>query len=115
MPPLRPALVDEFGPLAATRGQTLSFRAEDPRAWPLPPEVAETVLANLLLNAIQHGGPGEIAIDLQQARLRLRNSTAASSGDGAGLGLRLVERILGRIGLVLRFSREAGVVTVAVE
>ena len=115
LPPLLTALADEFAPLAAARGQTLTIHAEDPGAWPLPPEVAETVLANLLLNAIQHGGPGEIAIELRQSRLRLRNPTTASAGDGAGLGLRLVERILGRIGLRLQFSRNADAVTVTVE
>ena len=115
LPPLLAALADEFAPLAASRGQTLIIDVEDPGAWPLPPEVAETVLANLLLNAIQHGGPGEIKIELQRARLRLRNPTTASAGDGAGLGLRLVERILGRIGLQLQFSRDAEVVTVTVE
>ncbi len=113
--PLLAALVDEFAPLAASRGQTLSLHVQDPGAWPLPPEVAETVLANLLLNAIQHGGRGGIEIELMQTRLRLRNSAAPSAGDGAGLGLRLVERVLARIGLVLHFSRAAGVVTVAVE
>lgn len=115
LPPLLAALADEFAPLAASRGQTLVIHAEEPSTWPLPPEVAETVLANLLLNAIQHGGPGEIAIEPQRTRLRLRNPVTASAGDGAGLGLRLVERIVGRIGLRLQFARDVDVVTVTVE
>lgn len=113
--PLLAALVDEFAPLASSRGQKLVLRTHDPGAWPLPVEVAETVLANLLLNAIQHGGPGEIEIGLHRSRLTVRNAAGPASGDGAGLGLRLVERILSRSGYALRFSRAADMITVAIE
>lgn len=111
--PLQPLLVGlmaEFAPLATARRQTLNLDVIAPGTWPLPAEVAETVLANLLLNAIQHGAAGGIAIEMDGAYLCMRNPVAASmvtsSGAGSGLGLQLVRRILQRIGWVLVLSRD---------
>ena len=59
--PLLAGLVGEFSTLAHARGQTLALGVPEGLRWALPEEVAETVVANGLLNAIQHGGPGRIS------------------------------------------------------
>lgn len=116
--PLLAGLMNEFAPLAAMRRQTISLDVRVPGAWPLPAEVAETVLANLLLNAIQHGTAGEITIEMEGARLCMRNPTAphaAASGNvSSGLGLQLVRRILQRIGLIVAVSHDDETTTVVV-
>ncbi len=93
------ALAREFEPLAALRQQTIRQRSEAGARWPLPPEVAETVVANLLLNAIQHGAPGDIDIVAQSTSLCIGNGWAGLSGtDGFGLGLQVARRLLARFG-----------------
>ena len=66
--------------------------------WRAPWEVVETLLANLLLNAIQHGGGGEIAVAADRDRLTLRNPPAAADAPGFGLGLDIAQRLAARIG-----------------
>lgn len=98
-------LVDEFTPLAQARGQVLRVDVEEEATWGLPPEVAESVLANGLLNAIQHGGAGEVWLRADASGLWLSNPPAeAGGGAGFGFGLSLSERLLGRFGWSL--SRE---------
>ena len=103
--PLLAGLVDEFATLARARGQTLAVDAPEGLQWALPEEVAETVVANGLLNAIQHGGPGRISIEATTAGLMMENPRAPSSGppgpSGFGLGLLLSERLLARFGWTL--------------
>lgn len=97
--PLLRALVEEFAPLAAVRRQTLVLDAADGLQWPLPEEVAETVVANGLLNAIQHGGPGEVRIDATASGLLMENPRVLEgSPAGFGLGLVLAQRLLARFG-----------------
>lgn len=97
--PLLQALVDEFAPLAATRRQALVLAGPSRLHWPLPPEVAETVVANGLLNAIQHGGAGEIRIEAGDDGLRIDNPRSPEALPGGfGLGLALAQRLLARFG-----------------
>src|SRR5690606_37219958 len=62
LPELLQGLVESLQPLALARHQQirLEIRAEQP--WPGPEAALASVLGNLLLKAIQHGGAGEILI-----------------------------------------------------
>lgn len=105
----------EFAPLAQARGQVLRVEADEDLAWALPPEVAESVLANGLLNAIQHGGPGEVHVRADAAGLTLSNRAGDSTpGAGFGLGLSLVERLLGRFGWSVSRDEGQGVVSLRI-
>jgi signal transduction histidine kinase len=96
--PIAEALMVEFAPLAAQREQQLQLQA-GAAAWPMPVEVIETVLANLLLNAIQHGGPGPVRLMIDDNGAQIDNALASEPAPpGFGLGLVLVERLLQRFG-----------------
>jgi signal transduction histidine kinase len=97
--PLLDALVAEFSPLAASRRQQLHAIVDSGLAWAGPGEVLEAVLANLLLNAIQHGASGAIEIRASAGCIRVGNPFDPSpSGAGFGLGLQIVERLCNRCG-----------------
>lgn len=105
-----PALIDELLPLAATRQQSFRSEIAPTLYWHAPWEVVETLLANLLLNAIQHGGEGEIVVVADSDRLTLRNPPAAADAPGFGLGLDIAQRLAARIGWQLTLQvREDGV------
>ena len=109
--PLVDALAAEMAPMALARSQELVV--EGVARWSLPEEVAETVLANLLLNAIQHGGAGRIDIAIADAGLELANPVAdAAVGAGFGIGLQVVQRLLGRFGWTVRRDVRASCVVV---
>ncbi len=62
-----------------------------------------SVLANLLLNAIHHGGAGVIRVRVEMAAAAVDNAPGtADAGSGFGLGLQLVERLLQRFGWRVR-------------
>ena len=63
-------LVDELQPLAATRAQSFRVDVAPALHWDAPWEAVETLLANLLLNAVQHGGAR--AADADRAELHLQ-------------------------------------------
>lgn len=92
-------LIQEFAPLAAARQQSLHCLGDCDVSWPLPSEVMETVLANVLLNAIQHGGPGRVELAVAERSLTVCNSVGSdTSSTGFGLGLQVVQRLLTRFG-----------------
>lgn len=111
--PILRALAEELAPLAERRGQHFQIEQNAGLGWALPPEAAEAVLGNLLINAIQHGAPGAIRIVQDDGVIAVHN--ACGSGDpqpGFGLGLELARRLLGRIGWHLQLESGAGGVVV---
>ncbi|GGA76997.1 hypothetical protein GCM10011521_14040 [Arenimonas soli] len=107
--PLLAGLAEEFGPLADTRRQTLAVQATPGLEWALPEDIAETVVANGLLNAIQHGGAGTISIDATPDGLQMHNPLPVDAGPaGFGLGLPLAERLLARFGWTLSRTEAEG-------
>lgn len=114
--PLLLALGEELAPLAAQRGQHIRVRGDDGSRWPLPAAVLETVLANLLLNAVQHGDAGLIDVEIRRAGVRVSNPLpAAQAPAGFGLGLKLIERVLDRIGWTVRLELHSDAAMVTVE
>lgn len=99
-------LADELAPMAEARGQAIELAIDPELHWARPREIIETVLANLLLNAIQHGGQGIITITADAGGLFLHNPRAAAEVTGFGLGMRIVGRLASRIGWQVTFSRE---------
>ncbi len=108
--PMLSTLVDEFAPLASRRGQHFVLASDADVRWALPPAGIEAVLGNLLVNAIQHGAPGAIEIQLDAERIAFRNAVpGGESHSGFGLGLELARRLLAKIEwtLVARIDRAA--------
>lgn len=96
--PILDELAGDLVPLAASRQQSLNIRMNADMEWTLPAEVIETVLANLLLNAIQHGGAGTIEIEMSGHSLTISNPSGDGGSAGFGLGLQVVRRLLQRFG-----------------
>jgi signal transduction histidine kinase len=95
-------LVEDLQPLATARQQAIELRVAPGLYWEAPWDVVETLLANLLLNAVQHGGEGVIVLEADDDGLVLCNppqaADSANGPSGFGLGLRIVQRLAGRIG-----------------
>ena len=100
-------LVEEFRPLATAKGQRIELAVAPGLCWPWPREVVETVLANLLLNAIQHGDAGTIVIDATPASMTILNPRVSAETGGFGLGLQIVQRLAARIGWNVAFGSDA--------
>lgn len=101
--PLVQGLVDEFEALAASRRQQLRLSMPQDIVWHGPREVLEAVLGNLLLNAIQHGGPGAITLVATDAAITVRNPRATTHAPiGFGIGLQVVQRLCARCGWCLQ-------------
>lgn len=97
-------LVDEFRPLATAKDQRIELAVAPGLRWPWPREVVEIVLANVLLNAIQHGDAGTIVIDATPASLTILNPRVSAHTGGFGLGLQIVQRLAARIGWEVAFD-----------
>jgi signal transduction histidine kinase len=124
--------VARYRPLAEARGTTLALRAAQPVALPVPAALFAIVVANLVRNAVAHTKGGTIAVELDAARLVVRDSGSGigaearervferhyrgPESDGAGIGLSLVKRICDRLGwrIVLESDLIAGT-TVSVD
>ncbi|MGF1800769.1 HAMP domain-containing histidine kinase [Vibrio gigantis] len=72
----------------------------DPEEHTLPRELTEVVLTNLVRNAFQHGGSGEICITLSQAQFEVTNRLEDESithdseqQTSFGIGLELIDRV----------------------
>ena len=117
--------VASLQPLLEARALHLTLRVAE--ALPpllLHPGLADSLLQNLLHNAIKHNHPGGgIEIELSQAALEIRNTGPVISGDPArfferfrkhaaasdspGLGLSIVQHIAGYYGFGVGYSFEA--------
>lgn len=119
--PILMELSSEFAPLMALRKQTLVLN-EMPEQfdsstnttapfesiqWEMPSEILETVLANVLLNAIQHGQPGQINVRSGINTLTIENPVLPSAQNVSindnqagnfGMGLEITRRLLHRLG-----------------
>ena len=91
--PLVRALVDEMGPLAASADKPISVDLPADLLFHGPAEVAEVVLANLLLNAIQHGA-GPVHIEPLVNGVVITNAASpGTDAPGFGLGSEIVDRL----------------------
>ncbi len=71
--------------------------------YPLPSTVLSVVLRSLIRNAVVHGAPSTIMVDMQADRITVSNSvTSVTHNDsGFGIGLSIVQRICDRFGCEL--------------
>ncbi len=107
--PMLERLAAELSPLAERAGQAVEIDVPATLSFRAPDEIAETILANLLLNAIQHGGPGSIAIHASPGALVITNpSLHATPSDGFGFGLEIVRRLATRIDWTVVVADSAG-------
>lgn len=99
------ALADEFQPMLSARGMSLEVDSPAWLRWHLPVEVAETVLANLLHNALRHGAPGIIRLHADADGFEMENPCGARATQaGSGIGITIVNRLLRPFGMGVRAS-----------
>ncbi|HKF45203.1 MAG TPA: ATP-binding protein [Thermoanaerobaculia bacterium] len=116
-------IVEELKPQAESSGSTITLDAPSSRPFPTDPRLFRLILANLLGNAIKHGGPGAItvAVHTEDGTCRLTvgdrgpgipaekqamifepfaqlESVDAKHTPGVGLGLALVRDIVRALG-----------------
>lgn len=99
-------LCREYAAAAAHRGCTLEPAAGADLALPVEREEIETILSNLLGNAIRHGMPGPVQLRSSPAGFTVRNRSSTANTKGYGLGLTIVRRMCSRIGWGLNTGRE---------
>lgn len=96
--PLVRRMAQEFSPLAAQAGQVIEVDVPPSLTVRGPNEIVESILANLLLNAIQHGACGPILIHGGAGLLTITNSLRHElEPTGFGFGLEIVRRLAQRI------------------
>lgn len=110
--PLLPVLqrvAAELSPLAQRAGQEFEIEVPASVSFRGPDEIAETILANLLLNAIQHGSPGSISMRAEADALVITNPDLHGPPSGGfGFGLEIVRRLAERIGWTVEVSTSTG-------
>lgn len=115
--------VDAVREIAEQRGVTLRLSAE-PVVRRVHPGMAASVAQNLLQNAINHGGPGDVEVRLDRETLTVQDRGPGllpadlsrlfegryrgEQSRGLGLGLYLVKRICDRLGWRIHAESEPG-------
>lgn len=105
------ALEDAIEPVQAsfpTYNIRIVKAVEEPFDYPMPRTVLSVVLRNLVRNAVMHGDPSLIKVDLQLDRICVSNSVKSSEqgGNSFGMGLSIVQRICDRFDCELVTGRE---------
>jgi signal transduction histidine kinase len=96
--PLVRALADELGPLAASVERPISIDLPSDLSFAGPTEIAEVILANLLLNAIQHGA-GPVHIGSCEDGVIITNAVVSGADTpGFGFGDEIVDRLASLLG-----------------
>ncbi len=104
--PLLDELLNELQPLAARKGVSVRVERHAELTWPVPVDVADTLLANLLLNALQHGDGTEIVVEADSTGVVISNDmSAGTENTGSGLGLVIVQRWSQRFGMQVTVDR----------
>ena len=115
------ALLEE---LVSGKELTLTYDAADPLPVRMHPALAESLVVNLLQNALKHNHVGgTLLVHLRAGTLEVRNSGSAPTGDPAryferfqkqqpgsaspGLGLSIVQQVCRHYGFGLRYTYEA--------
>ncbi len=107
--PLLDELATEFVSLAQVKGQSIERDADAAARTNAPVEVVETVVANLLQNAVQHGAKGTIRIGAADDRVTVSSpADGAAAVGGFGLGLEVVRRLCERLGGSMQVSEADG-------
>ncbi|MGQ7829720.1 sensor histidine kinase [Altererythrobacter sp. Z27] len=102
-------LAAEFEPLAQRAGQEITVASEGEWVVNMPEDILETLLASLLFNAVQHGGPGAVAIALRPNHVRISNPLRENDArPGFGMGIDIAGRLAARIGWNFETSIEGG-------
>ncbi|MFC0682586.1 sensor histidine kinase [Lysobacter korlensis] len=113
--PLVRRLANELAPLAAQTGQVIDVDMSSSLATGGPDEIAETIVANVLLNAIQHGGAGPVVIHGDAGELTITNVRRHDAERGGfGFGLQIVRRLGQRIGWSIDVVQADGSMTVRI-
>lgn len=124
--------IARYQPLAANRGTTVVLEAAGPVPLPVPAAMFAIVVANLVHNAVAHTSNGTVAVQLDSARLSVRDTGIGIRGDemaqvfqryhrgpestGSGIGLSLVKRVCDSYGWRIALaSRPGGGTTATLE
>ena len=75
----------------------------DQTQYPIPAAIFSIILRNLIRNAVIHGEPSLINIDVQSKLISISNASRSQAleGSGFGIGLSIVHRICDRFGCQL--------------
>jgi signal transduction histidine kinase len=111
VPTLR-ALIDEFVPFAEARHQQFELDVLEPADWNIRQDIADAILGNVLMNAIQHGAPGIITVRIERGGIAIANPAGVAPRTGFGVGMHIVQRLADRVGWRLAVSHEAQTVHV---
>lgn len=121
--------IARYQPLAANRGTTVELEAVEPVRLPVPAAMFAIVVANLVHNAVAHTNAGTVAVQLDSARLSVRDTGIGirdeemaqvfqryhrgPESSGAGIGLSLVKRVCDRYGWRIALDSPRGAGTTA--